>query len=170
MTTFLEFKQKIRKIDDYPAVIDLARIEYNVNVSETAVVYLGTDIPLNLEREYFDHLLEVERFSEARIVIENLKSSYTGAEAHNLIEQYEYRLHTVQWASKMFQEKLQAAKVEFSQHTILIISIVVGTITIFGAANNIFKAKNIEEAIITFLTISLTIIFLVWVAFTVSKK
>ena len=169
MTTFHEYKSRVIKTNDYPQVIKEARAEHGVILSDALPVFSGNEIPLNLEREYFDLLIDENRLEEGKRIIDRMKYSYTTADFLNLIEQYEYRLLMVVKTEELIHKKLQEAKRDFNQHTILIISVVVGVITIFGSANQIFRASDIREAILTFCTISGILILFVISAFVASK-
>lgn len=161
--SFKEYRSEIVSIDDYPPVIESARKEYNVTLG-TPLTFQHEDIPLNLEREFYDALLEADRVEEAKNVLERMRISYTNDISHNIIESYEYRLRTIELIKKLTKDELAAAKKDFNQHTITIVSIIVGVITILGAANQVFPSMNPPDALGTFFAICLSIITLVFVA------
>jgi hypothetical protein len=169
MTTYKEYKSRVIKTDDFRTVVSDARTEYEISPSGNLAEYVRTDIPFNLEREYLDTLIDECRFDEAKRVLENLKLAYTHPQQHNLIEQYEYRLNLVVRMEKTIQERLGEAKKEFNQHTIFIVSIIVGVITIFGTANNAFQINDFSTAKWTFGVISLTLICFITLMFVVNK-
>ncbi|MEK7082915.1 MAG: hypothetical protein AAB972_01985 [Patescibacteria group bacterium] len=92
-----------------------------------------------------------------------MKLSYTNELGHNLIESYEYRLDLVEKTKKLVKDELEEAKKEFDRHTTILISVIVGVITILGTANQAFRAENFSQALWTFVAISLSVIFLVFI-------
>ena len=160
MTTFEEYKSQVTKTDDYEATIKAARTEYGVTIGPRSQ-YIDSDIPLNLEREYFDALLDENRMADARRLLDRMKVSYRNSMAGNIIEQYEYRLLVIEKTRTLMEKEIEKAKKEFDHHTLLIISIVVGVTTIFGTANNVIRAETFDQALNTFLGISFSMIFLI---------
>jgi hypothetical protein len=169
MIAFKEYKSRVVKTDDYIKVIEEARAEQKILASGTLTDYEADYIPFNLEREHFDALIDELRFDEARRALDRMKASYTSDDQHNFIEQYEYRLNLVIKMEKTIQERLIKAEKDFNQHTIFIVSIVVGIVTIFGTANNVFNTSNLSDAILTFKTISFTLVIFIATMFLVNK-
>ena len=165
MTTYLEYKSRIVKSEDYKKVVEDARTEYVIKAEYPPHVYTRIEIPFNLEREYFDSLVDESRFMEAQRIINRMRLTYTDADLQNLIEQYEYRLHMTLKAEKMLQERLTKAEGDFRDHTFIILSVVVGVITIFGTANQSFVLENFDNSLRTFKTISGAIILLIAITF-----
>ena len=168
-TPYNDLKSRISSINDYPAVIQIARTEANITSLNNTYVYTGEEIPFNLEREYFDLLLDEGRVKEAKIVLDRMKSSYKTGVWQNLIEGYEYRLSLIEKTNKLVIEKLAKAETDFNQHTLYILTITVGVITIFGTANQAFHVNDFNEAVFTFKTISFTVIVLVLLASAVNS-
>ncbi len=164
---FKEYTQKITSLDDYPKVIEQARIEYADAMKAAGRDYLGHEIPFNLDKAYFDALLATERFQDAKMRLANIRAVYPQS-LENIFEVMEYTLFLLEKNDAMIQKRLNAAEAEFQQRTVLIISIVVGVVAILGAANQAFHLTNFEDMVRTFVTISLTVITLVCAALFVS--
>lgn len=163
MTSYKEFKASVVNIEDLKRAVEKARLEYGVTTSFTPPEYLSFDVPFNLEQEYFDLLMSNENYAEAKNVLDRMKHSYDLG-YHNLIEAMEYRMNTLLKVENSLNKSLIEAKKEFNQHSITLVSIVVGIITIFGTANQTFKVDSFSEGISTFLVISLVLIALIAVA------
>jgi uncharacterized membrane protein len=83
---------------------------------------------------------------------------------HNLIEANEYRLSLIEKTHRLLNQQLAEAKKEFNQHSLFVITVIAGVITIFGTANQAFTVSNFDQAIQTFFSISAAVIILVAVA------
>lgn len=171
MKTFEEYKASVVETDDYKEVIEEARKEHNISVdADASLPYKDTDIPFNLEREYFDLLIDERRLEDAKRILDRMKASYMDEAAHNFIESFEYRLTMTTKTDNLMQEKLNEAKREFNQHTITLLSVVVGVITIFGVANQTLRADNFQDGLLTFIAIVLAINLLVLIALWANRK
>lgn len=138
--------------------IKLSKNEYgvavDVNYSEDSIIR-GSWIPFNLERKYLDILIDESRYREAVEVIKVMRASYITPEFQNFIESYEYRIQSILHSNKNIQEGVQNAKKEFNQHTITLITVIVGLVTIFSTASSTLKATSFLEAVYTFFAISI---------------
>lgn len=169
--TYKEYKASVVEIDDYKAVIEEARKKHNITIdADGPRPYTHIDIPFNLEREYFDLLIDQGRIEDAKRVLDRMKVSYTDRDSHNFLESFEYRLHMTTKTEKLMQERLAEAKREFNQHTIILLSIVVGIITIFGVASQSLYAGNFNEGLITFVVIITAIVVLVLASLAFNRR
>lgn len=164
-----EHKSLISDVSHYPERIKVAREQAGIQMSQTEYIYKNDEIPFNLEREYFDLLIDEGKLTEARLVLERMKKSYKPV-WENLIEGYEYRMHLVEKTNELIREKLIKAEKEFNHHTILIISITVGVVTIFSTATETLTASNLKEGLISFGAICSALIFLVVVVTCFNKR
>lgn len=163
---YIYYKNKILSGIPYEDVIKEVKEEYNLSPDFSfKIKYKFLDIPFNLEREYVTSLIESGLFEKARKTLENMKMTYKDVNYQNFIENYEYHLGAVKNAEDRVKKSLIEAKKEFNNHTITLTGILVGVITILGAANQSFKSSNYSEGMNTFFSISLAIIFLIIVAF-----
>jgi len=171
MTTYKEAKSKIYNEESFKEQIEITRKENNVKLgSAKKSEYLYQWIPFNLEREFIDFLIENKRYKEAKENLEKMKLSYDTVEFENFIESYEYRLNNIEHSNKNIQEQVLLAKQEFNNHTTLIISVIIGIITIFGVANNQLDSNSFTEGIANFSIIVLSIMILVFFAFYFNNK
>ncbi len=114
---------------------------------------VGQWIPFNLEREYLDLLIDQKRYNEAKELLKKMRVSYTDTEFQNFIESYEYRLIGILHLEDQLSIKINEAKKEFNQHTLTLVTIIVGLITIFGTANNNLSSGNLKEGLINFFVV-----------------
>ncbi len=143
-------------------VVLLAREEHKVSVNlilkNESDKYFGHWIPFNLEREYVDELIDNKNYDEARNILKRMRYSYPDTDFQNFIESYEYHLKSIIQSEKIIKESIIEAKKEFNQHTITLIGIIVGVITIFGSANIVIENKSYVEMFLTFITIVISVI------------
>lgn len=169
--TYAEYKSRIISPADYPAAIEDARREYGI-AANAPIPPIGSDIPFNLEQEYFEVLLMQGRVKEAWRVVERMRLSYPILTAQHLIRAYEARLETMQGVEARVQEALSEAKrdlrAEHDSRTTLLVALVAGVIAIFGAATSVFRASTFDEAWMTFMGISFAVIVLVFVGYACS--
>jgi len=167
MNKYKDYKIKIFDDKSFCEQIEKARIDTNVNfVSKDFTDDLsGAMIPFNLEREYVDFLILNKRYKEAEGVLLRMRNSYAHPELQNFIEIYEYRLDSILHGNRNLKDAILEAKKEFNQHTITVISFVVGVVTIFGAANITIQNTNYDVALNNFFAIVLAIVILTLVAF-----
>lgn len=136
--------------------IELAILENNIKVDSSYdedAKTVGEWIPFNLEREYLDLLIEQKRYNETRELLKKMRVSYTDTEFQNFIESHEYRLISILHLEEQLSVKINEAKKEFNQHTLTLVTIIVGLITIFGTANNNLSSTNIYEGLINFFVV-----------------
>ncbi len=165
-TSYIEYKSRIISLSNFPEVIDEARKEYKINILESKKEkWTNNEIPLNLEREYIDALLEIKDFDTAKRVLDRMKISYPGWEMENLLESYEYRFQLIEKTEKLFEFERLKLKQELNQHNLTTVSIIVGVITIFGVASQTLVARTFQEGVNTFFAIVFAIVFLTAVAF-----
>jgi SMC interacting uncharacterized protein involved in chromosome segregation len=157
MKSYNEYKYSIVTFEDLKKAVEEARAEYSVQNNISSPDYTGIDIPFNLEQEYFDRLIESKKYTEAENLLEKMKHSYN-LNYHNFMESMEYRMKTFVKTDELIKDALTEAKKEFNQQTITLISIIVGIITIFGTANQVFKVNSFSEGIATFLVICSSLI------------
>ncbi len=167
MSKFEYYKNKIKSGHSEYEVIKEARKDYNVipDYSFKDIEYTGIVIPFNLEREYIIKLVEDRKYIEARNHLEEMRRTYRDAEFWNFIEIFEYHLHAAIQAEKNIKLAMEEAKKEFNQHTITIIAVVVGIITLFGTANQIFKVDNFNQGMNTFFSITIAVLATIIVTF-----
>lgn len=169
------YKSKISSGENYLDVIKQARKDFElVTDFSYDLPYEEDAIPFNLDREYLIFLIESKKYEEAKSFIENMKKTYKGPDYWNFIETFEYHLHAALLAEKNIQSAIEIAKKEFNQHTITIVSIVVGVITILGTANQVFTVNNFQEGMNTFFSITIAIIAIIiityWMANNSNRK
>ena len=165
------YKNKINAGESAPSVIDEARTDYGMITDYSFnIEHIGYYIPFNLEREYVITLIESKKYSEARKHLENMRRTYKNAQEWNFIEIFEYHLRAAEHAEKSVLDAIEQAKKEFNQHTITIVTVVVGVITLLGTANQAFRVKDFTEGLITFLSITAAIIAVIVVAFKLSNR
>lgn len=147
-------------------IITLARSEYYIKIGDEipeSDLYTGIDIPFNLEREYVNYFIDKKQYDKAEEVLQRMRCSYSGPIWQNFIEMYEYHLKSIVQSEKAIKDSIVEAKKEFNQHTITLVSVIVGVITIFGSANTIFVEHTYDEMFRTFLTIVISIIAVIWI-------
>ncbi len=153
---YLKLKIEGRKMGE---IVNEARHEYLIEINPLyKETYVYKDIPFNLERMYLDELIEERNFLEAEKVLKRMRCSYPDVFYQNTIESFEYHLRSIIQSERMIQNSISEAKKEFNQHTITLVSIVVGIITIFGSANAIFEVDSYKIMLLTFITIVASII------------
>ncbi len=169
---YKDYESKIFNKESFKEQINFARSEAKIElgVFDESELYDGLWIPFNLERKYIDYLIERKEYEEAREILIRMKQSYTKGEFSNFIEIYEYRLNSIIHTNKNIEEEIVLAKREFNNHTILILSVIVGVITIFGTANNTLFSPNYLDGLSSFLAITASIILLICLAFYVNNK
>lgn len=167
------YKGKILSGEDPSCVIKKMRedfgktTDFSFNIEN---VITGNDIPFNIEREHLTSLIESKEYKEARNFIEDMKRTYRDAHSSNFIEVYEYHLNAVLHAEKNTRRVIEEAKKEFNQHTITIVSVVVGVITLLGTANQAFTVKNLNEGLKTFWSIAAAVLILIIFAFALNNR
>lgn len=147
-------------------IITLARGEYGIKIGDEiseADLYTGTDIPFNLEREYVNYFIDKKQYDKAEEILQRMRCSYPDITRQNFIEGYEYHLKSIVKSEKAIKDSIIEAKKEFNQHTITLVSVIVGVITIFGSANTIFVEHTYDEMFRTFITIVISIIAVIWI-------
>lgn len=148
-------------------VVSLARTDYGV-VTDLSVVpevlYSEDEIPFNLERKYVDELVDKGEYTKALSVLVRMKHSYKDVTWQNLIEGYEYHVKAIMKSNHIMRESMLEAKKEFNQHAITLLTIIVGIITIFGTANEVFHLHTYREMFITFMTMLFAIIAIILTA------
>ena len=144
-------------------------ITVNLNHNEKDV-YISREIPLNLERLYFNELIDNHNYTEAEKVLQRMRFSYTESDEQNFIEAYEYHLKSILQSEKIITQQIDEAKKEFNRHTVTLMSIIVGVITIFGTAKETLTAGNFKEGFLNFFVISFTIIFLIFMISEINKR
>ena len=170
--TYECLRDQISSIEDYPLVIQKARNahkQYLVGETTHKVPYIKDETPFNLEREYFDLLLDEDRVKEARIILERMERTYNVG-WHNLLEQQRYRFKLVVETNYLVEKKIKEAEKEFNKHTLLVLSIVVGVITIFGSANQFLHASSYKEALMTFTAIIIAIALFISVVYIFNSR
>jgi len=173
--------KSIKTLKDYPYFnkkglleqIKKSKSEYNV-VAENRYCeddhVSGVWIPFNLERKYVDILIEEKRYKEANDVLKEMRASYGNVEFHNFIEQYEYRLISIIHLDQEIKNQIIKAKESFNKHTVTLITVIVGLVTIFGAANNFLRATTFKEGLITFLSISAILLLTIGITLCIVNK
>lgn len=147
-------------------IITLARSDYGIKTGDEipeADLYKGVDVPFNLEREYVNYFIDKKQYDKAEEVLQRMRCSYPDITRQNFIEGYEYHLKSIVKSEKAINDSIIEAKREFNQHTITLVSVIVGVITIFGSANTIFVEHTYDEMFRTFLTIVISIIAVIWI-------
>ena len=99
-----------------------------------------------------------------------MRFSYTESDEQNFIEAYEYHLKSILQSEKIITQQIDEAKKEFNRHTVTLMSIIVGVITIFGTAKETLTAGNFKEGFLNFFVISFTIIFLIFMISEINKR
>lgn len=164
---YKEYKSKIYNQQTFIEQIEIARKENNITLKsfDPSDSNFGPWIPFNLEREYVDFLIENKKYHEAKETLIKMRNSYEGGSYQNFIEIYEYRLDAILHSNKNLKNEIIEAKKEFNQHAILIISMVVGIVTIFGAANVTIQKVDYNVALANFFAVVLAVGFLTFIAF-----
>lgn len=160
---YLRLKHEGKTMEE---IITLARSEYGIKIGDEipeSDLYVGIDIPFNLDREYANYFIDKKQYDNAEEILQRMRCSYTGATRQNFIEMYEYHLKSIVQSEKAIKDSIVEAKKEFNQHTITLVSVIVGVITIFGSANTIFVEHTYDEMFLTFLTIVVSIIAVIWI-------
>lgn len=173
MKSYKEYASEIVDGVSLKEIVNNARKDYSIQINldhKEEDGYDQEDVPFNLERIYVDELIDKRDYTSASKILTRMRKSYTDPHHQNFIELYEYHLKAIHQSSKITEEHIIEAKKEFNEHTIMLVSVIVGVITIFGTATETLKAKNFEEAFYTFLAISGTIIFLIFTIFEINKK
>ncbi len=127
--------------------------------------FIRHEIPFNLEREFIIKLINEKKYTEAKALIEEMRLIYKSRDYLNFIEIFEYHLRAAIHADKTIELSIQEAKKEFNQHTITLVAIIVGVVTLLGTANQIFKVDNFQQGINTFFSITIAIVFLIIITF-----
>lgn len=147
-------------------VVLIARSDYsvplNLNIKESDN-YRGQEIPFNLERMYVDQFINKKEYDKAEKILHRMRCSYPDSWYQNFIEVYEYHLKSIVQSENAIKDSIIEAKKEFNQHTVTLVSIIVGVITIFGSANTIFVEHSYEEMFRTFITVVISIIAVIWI-------
>ncbi len=153
---------------------ELARNEWGVAVDPDykgeEALWVGFDVPFNLERLYLDELIQNNEYESASKLLSRMRHSYTSASQQNFIESYEYHLKSIKQSEAIIELSLNEAKKDFNQHTITLISVIVGIITLFGTASKTLEAKNFEESLYSFIAISGAVIFLIFMISEINKR
>lgn len=168
-----DFYKNMIKVGELPAkVIQQSREDYNLapDFSAEPFKFSGESIPFNIEREYVIQLVEEKKYREARNFLENMRKTYRDWEYLNFIEIFEYHLHAAIHADENIKRAIEEAKKEFNNHTITIVSVVVGVITLLGAANQAFRVDNFEQGINTFFSITLAVLAVIITTFVLNNK
>lgn len=156
------------KIEGKPLeeIVSLARNESGVQINPDAKesdLWQEMDIPFNLERQYVDELIDNKQYDEANKILSRMRCSYVNPASQNFIELYEYHLKSIVQSEKAIKDSIIEAKKEFNQHTITLVSIIVGVITIFASANTIFVEHSYDEMFRTFVTVVVSIVAVIWI-------
>jgi len=173
MKNFKDYKSEIINGSPIKQVVDDARNDYSITIKlnhQEEDQYSGAYVPFNLERIYVDELIDKYEYEEASKILNRMRFSYTDTDQQNFIEVYEYHLKSIKQSEETIKNQIREAKKEFNAHTITLVSIIVGIITIFGTANKTLEAKNFQEAFLSFFVISFTIIFLIFMVSEINKK
>lgn len=165
------YQNKIRAGEDTKKVILEVRKDFGFSpdYSFNPNTYVGIEIPLNLEREYLTNLIRDKKYKEAKEMIEEMKLVYRDDDHFNFIEVYEYHLIASLHADENIVLAIEEAKKEFNQHTITIVAVVVGVITLLGTANQVLVAKTFEDGLYTFVAVTVAILCVICVAFSANK-
>lgn len=165
--TYDEYLKLVLEGKSLKEVVSLARDEYmvplNLSIKESDN-YIGQNVPFNLERIYVDELIDKKHYDSAKEILRRMRYSYPDPAFQNFIEVYEYHLKSIIQSEKAIKDSIIEAKKEFNQHTITLVSIIVGVITIFGSANAVFTEHSYPEMFFTFITIVASIIAVIWLA------
>ncbi|MBP6866058.1 MAG: hypothetical protein KBC12_00770 [Candidatus Pacebacteria bacterium] len=165
--TWEYYNNKIKAGIPYNEVILEARKDFNISpdYSFKEIPINGQDIPFNLERENIIFLIEQKRYKEAKSSLEAMKRTYRTGEHWNFIEMYEYHLHAILVAEENIKLEISKTKGEFNQHTITLVTIIMGAITLLGSANQIFKVESFQEGLQTFFAIVISIMAIIILTF-----
>ena len=168
--SYIYYKNKINAGETPATVIAEARTDYALTTDYAYnIEYQGANIPFNLDREHIICLIENRKYSEARDFIENMRRTYRTHEHWNFIEIFEYHLRASIHAEKSVELAISEAKKEFNQHTITIVTVVVGVITLLGTANQAFTVDNFAQGIKTFWSITAAILLIIIFAFALNN-
>lgn len=161
------YKNKISAGEPEKEVIKEARKDYGELVPDYGfdIEPKGQDIPFNLDREYLIRLIDSKKYKDAKELVEEMKRTYRSSLHWNFIETFEYHLRAAIHAHENVKTELVEAKKEFNQHTITIIAVVVGVITLLGTANETFTVSNFEEGLNTFFSITIAILAVISITF-----
>jgi len=168
---FIYYKNKITSGKTPLEVINEVREDYNINTDFSFnLEYQFSDIPFNIEQEYLMSLIDEKKYNDAKKLIEDMKHTYRNANYLNFIEVYEYHLNAVMHAEKSIKDSIIEAKKDFNQHTITIVTVIVGVVTLLGTANQAFTVSNFNEGMKTFWSITAAVILVIIITFALNNN
>lgn len=170
--SFDYYKSRIKAGDDPVIVIQKCREDYELapDFSAEPFKFTGTSIPFNIEREHVICLIEEKKYKEATEFLENMRKTYRHPEFLNFIEIFEYHLHATKYSEINIRSAIEEAKKEFNQHTITIVTVIVGVIALLATANQQFTVTNFNDGLKTFWSITGAIILIIIFAFGLNNR